>query len=47
MTENFKAFLDSNVWLYALTDEDEKRGGQAENLIEAIGGARASSARRL
>lgn len=34
MTENFKAFPDSNVWLYALTEQDEKRKQQAEDLIE-------------
>ena len=34
MTENFKSFPDSNVWLYALTDQDEKRKHQAEDLIE-------------
>lgn len=36
MTGNFKAFVDSNVWLYALTDENDERGGQAEELIESI-----------
>ncbi len=34
MTENFKCFLDSNVWLYALSDQEEKRKKKAENLIE-------------
>ena len=34
MTENFKSFLDSNVWIYALTDQDEERKEKAENLIE-------------
>ena len=34
MTENFKCFLDSNVWLYALSDQEEKRKEKAENLIE-------------
>ena len=37
MTENFKYFLDSNVWLYALTDQDEEHKQKAENLIEKIG----------
>ncbi|HXG83882.1 MAG TPA: PIN domain-containing protein [Pyrinomonadaceae bacterium] len=36
MTGNFKAFIDSNVWLYALTDENDERNGQAEKLIKAI-----------
>lgn len=34
MTGNFKSFPDSNVWLYALTNQDEKRKKQAEDLIE-------------
>lgn len=34
MTENFKSFPDSNVWLYALTEQDEKRKQKAEDLIE-------------
>ncbi len=36
MIENSKVFSDSNVWLYALTNQDEKRGQQAEDLIEEI-----------
>lgn len=36
MTENSKCFPDSNVWLYALTNQDEKRKHRAENLIEKI-----------
>ena len=36
MIENSKVFPDSNVWLYALTNQDEKRGQQAEDLIEEI-----------
>lgn len=34
MTENSKSFLDSNVWLYALTDQDDERKQKAEVLIE-------------
>ncbi|CAN5450274.1 hypothetical protein BH20ACI1_BH20ACI1_18220 [soil metagenome] len=34
MTENYKCFPDSNVWLYALTDQDEERKEKAEDLIE-------------
>ena len=34
MTENFRCFLDSNIWLYALSDQDEERKEKAENLIE-------------
>ncbi len=34
MTENSRSFPDSNVWLYALTNQDEKRKKQAEDLIE-------------
>ena len=34
MTENSKSFPDSNVWLYAFSDQDEVRRRQAENLIE-------------
>ena len=34
MTENFKSFLDSNVWLYALTEQDETRKEKAADLIE-------------
>ena len=34
MTENFKSFLDSNVWLYALTEQDETHKEKAADLIE-------------
>ncbi len=34
MTGNSKSFPDSNVWLYAFSDQDEERKRQAENLIE-------------
>jgi len=34
MTENSKTFPDSNVWLYALTDQNDKYKHQAEDLIE-------------
>lgn len=36
MTENFKSFPDSNIWLYALTDQDARRRQKAEDLIEKI-----------
>ena len=36
MTENSKCFLDSNIWLYALSNQDENRKRKAENLIEKI-----------
>lgn len=36
MTENFKSFVDSNIWHYALTDQEEKRKRKAEDLIEKI-----------
>ena len=34
MTGNSKSFPDSNVWLYAFSDQDEERKRQAENLNE-------------
>ncbi len=34
MTESCKFFPDSNVWLYALTDQNEERKRKAEDLIE-------------
>lgn len=34
MTRNFKVFPDSNVWLYALTNQDEERKQKAEDLVE-------------
>ncbi len=34
MTENSKCFLDSNIWLYALTDQDEEHKQKAGNLIK-------------
>ncbi len=34
MTGNSKSSPDSNVWLYAFSDQDEERKRQAENLNE-------------
>ena len=34
MTGNFKVFPDSNIWLYALTNQDEDRKQKAEDLVE-------------
>ncbi len=34
MTGNFKVFPYSNIWLYALTNQDEDRKQKAEDLVE-------------
>ncbi len=34
--ENYKSFTDSNIWIYALTDQDEEKKRKAEDLIKRI-----------
>ena len=38
MTETSKSFLDSNIWLYALSDEDSEKSLAARDLLRELSG---------
>lgn len=36
MTETSKYFLDSNVWIYALSDDDGEKAEKARRLVQIV-----------